>query len=140
MPRRPEQKKHKGIFERMKGSGIWWIRYTNEQGKRVASKVGTYSAAVKIYDQRTTEIRLGILLPHSPRRGTKFSELVTDAIKFSEKHHRASKDFKQRVEGRGTGVDRGYTEPLQVLPQHGLPRGHARRQGIRQPGQTDPAR
>jgi site-specific recombinase XerD len=98
MPRKPKQEKHKGIFERVKGSGIWWIRYTNEQGKRVASKVGTYSAAVKIYDQRTTEIRLGILLPHSPRRGTKFSELVTDAIKFSEKHHRASKDFKQRVE------------------------------------------
>ena len=97
MPRRPKQEKHKGVFERMKGSGIWWIRYTNEQGKRVSSKVGTFSAAVKVYDQRTTEIRLGILLPKSPRRGTKFSELVTDATKFSEKHHRASKDFKQRV-------------------------------------------
>lgn len=98
MPRRPKQEKHKGVFERMKGSGIWWIRYTNEQGKRVTSKVGTFSAAVRVYDQRTTEIRLGILLPKSPRRGTKFSDLVTDATKFSEKHHRASKDFKQRVE------------------------------------------
>ena len=98
MPRKPKQEKHKGIFERVKGSGIWWIRYTSEQGKRVACKVGNYSAAVKIYDQRTTEIRLGILVPNSPRRGTKFSELATDAIKFSEKHHRASKDFKQRVE------------------------------------------
>ena len=98
MPRRPKQEKHKGVFERVKGSGIWWIRYTNEQGKRVTSKVGTFSAAVRVYDQRTTEIRLGILLPKSPRRGTKFSDLVTDATKFSEKHHRASKDFKQRVE------------------------------------------
>jgi hypothetical protein len=59
--------------------------------------VGTFSAAVRIYEQRTAAIRLGILLPTSPRRGTKFSELVADAIKFSEKHHRASKDFKQRV-------------------------------------------
>ena len=97
MPRKPREEKHKGVFERVKGSNIWWIRYTDEQGKRVTSKVGTFPAAVRIYEQRTAAIRLGILLPASPRRGTKFSELVADAIKFSEKHHRASKDFKQRV-------------------------------------------
>jgi site-specific recombinase XerD len=98
MPRKPKQEKHKGVFERVKGSGIWWIRYTDEHGKRVTSKVGTFSAAVRVYEQRTTAIRVGILLPTSPRRGAKFSELVADAIKFSEKHHRASKDFKQRAE------------------------------------------
>jgi site-specific recombinase XerD len=98
MPRRPKQEKHKGVFEKVKNSGIWWIRYTNEQGKRVTSKVGNFSAAVRVYEQRTTAIRVGILLPNSPRRGTKFSELVTDANKFSEKHHRASKDFKQRAD------------------------------------------
>jgi len=98
MPRRPKQEKHKGVFEKVKNSGIWWIRYTSEQGKRVTSKVGNFSAAVRVYEQRTTAIRVGILLPNSPRRGTKFSELVTDANKFSEKHHRASKDFKQRAD------------------------------------------
>lgn len=81
----------------MKGSNIWWIRYTNEHGKRVTSKVGTFAAAVHVYEQRTAAIRLGVLLPNSPRRGVKFSELAKEAIKFSEKHHRASKDFKQRV-------------------------------------------
>ena len=79
MPRKPKQEKHKGVFEKVKNSGIWWIRYTNEQGKRVTSKVGNFSAAVRVYEQRTTAIRVGILLPNSPRRGTKFSELVTDA-------------------------------------------------------------
>jgi site-specific recombinase XerD len=97
MPRKPKNPKHRGVFERVKGSNIWWIRYTNEQGKRVAAKVGTFSAAVHVYEQRTAAIRLGVLLPNSPRRGVRFSELVADAIKFSEKHHRASKDFKQRV-------------------------------------------
>jgi site-specific recombinase XerD len=97
MPRKPKEQKHRGVFERVKGSNIWWIRYTNEQGKRVTSKVGTFAAAVHVYDQRTAAIRLGVLLPHSPRRGVKFSELVTDAIDFAEKHHRASKDFKQRA-------------------------------------------
>jgi site-specific recombinase XerD len=97
MPRKPQNQKHRGVFERVKGSNIWWIRYTNEQGKRVASKVGTFSAAVHVYEQRTAAIRLGVLLPNSPRRGVRFSELTAEAIKFSEKHHRASKDFKQRV-------------------------------------------
>lgn len=97
MPRKPRQEKRKGVFERVKGSNIWWIRYTNEQGKRVAAKVGTFSAAVHVYEQRTAAIRLGVLLPNSPRRGVRFSELAAEAIKFSEKHHRASKDFKQRV-------------------------------------------
>jgi site-specific recombinase XerD len=97
MPRKPRQEKRKGVFERVKGSNIWWIRYTNEQGKRVAAKVGTFSAAVHVYEQRTAAIRLGVLLPNSPRRGVRFSELATEAIKFSEKHHRAAKDFKQRV-------------------------------------------
>lgn len=97
MPRKPRQEKRKGIFERVKGSNIWWIRYTNEHGKRVTSKVGTFAAAVHVYEQRTAAIRLGVLLPNSPRRGVKFSELAKEAIKFSEKHHRASKDFKQRV-------------------------------------------
>jgi site-specific recombinase XerD len=97
MPRKPRQGKRKGVFERVKGSNIWWIRYTNEQGKRVAAKVGTFSAAVHVYEQRTAAIRLGVLLPNSPRRGVRFSELAAEAIKFSEKHHRASKDFKQRV-------------------------------------------
>ncbi len=97
MPRKPKEEKHIGVYERDKGSNVWWIRYTNEQGRRVAFRVGTHSAAVHVYQQRTAAIRLGVLLPGSPRRGVKFSELVADAIKFSEKHHRASKDFKQRV-------------------------------------------
>jgi hypothetical protein len=76
----------------VKGSGIWWIRYTNEQGKRVTSKVGTSSAAVRVYEQRTMAIRVGILPPTFPRRGAKSSELVADAIGFSEKHHRVTGD------------------------------------------------
>lgn len=97
MPRKPKNPKHRGVFERMKGSNIWWIRYTDEQGKRVTFKIGTFAAAVHVYEQRTAAVRLGVLLPHSPRRGVKFSELVDDAIKFAEKHHRALKDFKQRA-------------------------------------------
>jgi site-specific recombinase XerD len=98
MARRPKQGQHKGVFERPKGSGIWWIRYTSERGKRSIRKVGTFSAAVNVYEQRMAEIRLGILVPSSQRRGVRFSDLAAEAIRFSQKHHRAAKDFKQRVE------------------------------------------
>ncbi len=97
MPRKPKEQKHPGVYEKIKGSGIWWVRYINAQGKRTKAKVGTFSRAVDFYEKRKAEIRLGTLLPAVSRRGVKFSELVADAIKFSEKHHRASKDFKQRA-------------------------------------------
>lgn len=98
MPRKPKEQKHTGVFEKVKGSGIWWVRYTNAKGKRAKAKVGTFSQAVDVYEQRKAEIRLGVLLPAASRRGVKFSELVADAIKFAGTHHRAARDFKQRVE------------------------------------------
>ena len=97
MPRRPKQETHKGVFQRVKNSGVWWIRYTDEKGRRVTAKVGKYSAAVSVYEARTQAIRVGQLLPPTGRRGTKFSVIVDDAIKFSKNNHRAAKDFKQRV-------------------------------------------
>lgn len=98
MPRRPKEQKHAGVFEKIRGSGIWWVRYTNADGRRAKAKVGTFSQAVDVYEQRKAEVRLGVLLPAASRRGVKFSALVTDAIKFSDAHHRAARDFKQRVE------------------------------------------
>ena len=65
MPRKPKHEKRKGVFERVKGSGIWWVRYTDERGKRVTTKVGTFAAAARYVDRRT-EIRLGISNPSAP--------------------------------------------------------------------------
>lgn len=97
MPRKPKVRKHPGVYEKVKGSGIWWVRYTNAKGKRTKVKVGTFGNAVTFCDQRKAEIKLGVLLPSAHRRGTKFSDLVSDAIKFSEGHHRAARDFAQRA-------------------------------------------
>jgi site-specific recombinase XerD len=97
MPRKPKERKHPGVYEKVKGSGIWWVRYTNAKGKRTKVKVGAFGNAVAFYDQRKAEIKLGVLLPSAYRRGCKFSDLVADAIKFSEGHHRAARDFAQRA-------------------------------------------
>jgi len=50
--------KDRGLFERPKGSGVWWIRYTDEEGQEHREKVGPKELARSIYQQRKTEIRL----------------------------------------------------------------------------------
>ncbi len=96
MPRKPKITKHKGVYEKVADSGIWWIRYTKD-GKRVTESIGRQSDAVTIYDQRMLEIRTGKVLGVE-RRGVKFSALVEDALLFSKDHHRDARNFKQRLE------------------------------------------
>lgn len=31
----------RGIFERTKGSGIWWVRWTDTEGRKRREKAGT---------------------------------------------------------------------------------------------------
>jgi integrase len=98
MPRKPKVEKHKGVFEKVRGSGIWWIRYTRD-GRRVSESIGRHGDAVTIYQQRMTEIRVGISLSLKVgKRGIKFGEVVVDALQYSKDHHRDTKNFKQRLE------------------------------------------
>jgi integrase len=41
-------KKIRGIFERPRGSGVWWVRYVDQYGKEHREKVGMKSAAVTV--------------------------------------------------------------------------------------------
>ena len=56
-------KKQRGVFERPKGSGIWWICYFDQYGRKHREKVGMKSAAINVYHQRKTEIRQGRFEP-----------------------------------------------------------------------------
>jgi integrase len=98
MPRKLKVARHRGVYEKVKGSGIWWIRYSKD-GKRVTESIGRHGDAVQIYDQRVIEIRTGVKLGLPlGRRGIKFGTLADDAIKFSVEHHRDQRNFKQRIE------------------------------------------
>src|SRR5262245_25306171 len=82
MPRK-EPKKIRGIFERPKGSGIWWIRYADEFGKIHREKVGMRSRALEVYQQRKTEIRLGKFKPQDVKgkhNNAGFVEIVEDRV------------------------------------------------------------
>jgi len=58
--------KVRGVFERPRGSGIFWIRYW-VNGRECREKVGTKSDAIARYQQRKTEAREG-RLPSSQRQ------------------------------------------------------------------------
>lgn len=57
-----ELKLVRGVFERPKGSGIWWINfYVNGVQRR--EKVGRRSDAIDLYRIRKADARRGIKLP-----------------------------------------------------------------------------
>lgn len=45
----------RGLFERPPGSGIWWIQWSNAEGRVKREKVGTKAAARMLYAKRQTE-------------------------------------------------------------------------------------
>jgi site-specific recombinase XerD len=71
--RRPER----GVFERPLGSGIWWVRYVDDQGRLHREKVGPKALALKVYHKRRTEIQERRFFPERLRRR---EALVGDTI------------------------------------------------------------
>jgi integrase len=74
----------KGIFEKNPGSGVWWVRYADGNGKPRRETAGTKSAAITLYQKRKTEILQGRKLPENLRaKAVKFSVLAEDALTYS---------------------------------------------------------
>ena len=75
-----KEKKHRGVYEKETGSGIWWIRYTFE-GRIKREKVGRKSDAIDLYQQRKSEVRAGMKMPANMRhRGDTVATLIARAI------------------------------------------------------------
>jgi len=49
----------RGLFERPKDSGIWWVRYMGPDRGEHAERAGTKSEARALYMRRKTEIAAG---------------------------------------------------------------------------------
>jgi site-specific recombinase XerD len=87
-----EKKKIRGVFEKVPGSGIWWIQYFDAQGRRRREKAGLKSSAITLYRKRKTEVLEGKKLPERLRsKAISFSILAQDALEYS-KHHKLSYD------------------------------------------------
>ncbi len=90
--------KNRGIYEKVTGSGEWWIRYADATGRIRREKAGTKSAAIALYRKRKTEILQGKKLPETTRRRpVTFGELAQDALLHSERHKRSYHDDHSRM-------------------------------------------
>ncbi len=58
----------RGVFEKEPGSGVWWVRYTDEGGRLHREKVGPKGLAKQVYRKRKTQIREGKFFPEQIRR------------------------------------------------------------------------
>jgi integrase len=79
----------RGIFERVKGSGRWTIRYADSSGKIRYEKAGTKAMAIALYQKRKIEVLQSRKLPELARRRTiLLSELLDDACDYAARNHR----------------------------------------------------
>lgn len=85
MAKKGQDKKQRGVFEKVPGSGIWWIQYFSE-GKRKRESVGRKSDAIALYQKRKADARAGIKLPYNLRQRETLAAVIERAIKWYESH------------------------------------------------------
>jgi integrase len=82
----PSQTKTRGVYERDRGSGIWWIRWADGLGRIRRQKVGPRPLAIAAYHKRKAEAREAGLFPELYRRGIRFAELCEDFKRAKPNH------------------------------------------------------
>src|ERR1700674_1844101 len=89
----------RGVFEKVPGSGEWWICYWDTQGRKRRETAGSKSNAILLYRKRKTEALQGKKLPEKLRRATvSFTEIAKEALAYSKAHKRTYRDDVQRME------------------------------------------
>lgn len=89
----------RGVYEREKKSGIWWIRYTDVNGAKRRETVGRRSDAITLLSKRKTEKLQHAKLPETTGRSIAFGELLDDALEHSaaENGERSTHELKLKV-------------------------------------------
>lgn len=82
----------RGVFEKIKGSNVWWIRYADSTGKIRYELAGSKSTAKLLYAKRKSEALQARKLPELARRRTiLLSELLDDACDYASRNHRGTR-------------------------------------------------
>ena len=76
--------KDRGLFERPRGSGVWWIRYFDVSGREHREKVGAKSLARRLYEKRKTDVREGRFFPPERRRQIFVRDVLDDYRRYAE--------------------------------------------------------
>jgi integrase len=82
---RSDKRHPRGIFERPKDSGVWWVRYADEHGREHREKVGPKGLAGKVYQKRKNEIQERRFFPERiRRREIPLAAMIDDYLKREE--------------------------------------------------------
>jgi len=93
-----KEAKIRGVWERIPGSGVYWVRFRDVDGKLRREKAGRKSDAIDLFRKRTEERRVGVKLPENLRAvGLRFGALCDDILVFSEAHHRDQRNIVGRM-------------------------------------------
>ncbi len=93
-----EETKKRGVFEKIAGSGEWWIQYFDSQHRRRREKVGSRSKAERLVEKRRTQAREGIKMPESFRaKPVTFGKLAERALAYSKANKRSYSHDKLRM-------------------------------------------
>ena len=96
--KKQEESRPRGVWERIPGSGVYWVRFRDVDGKLRREKAGRKSDAIDLFRKRTEERRVGIKLPENLRAvGVKFGSLCDDILVFSKAHHRDQRNILARL-------------------------------------------
>src|ERR1700730_3630913 len=88
----------RGFFEKEPGSGVCWIRYFDQFGKKRREEAGSKSVAIKLYGKRKQQVLEGKKLPENFRKPSiKFSQLLDDALAYSKRIKRSYKTDVPRI-------------------------------------------
>ena len=88
----------RGIYERDKGSGTWWIRWTDRDGRKRRELAGRRSAAEKLLNKRHTQKLEGRKFPENLRtKAITFRELCEDALDYSQAENSAKQTYELRL-------------------------------------------
>ncbi|MBZ5643431.1 MAG: site-specific integrase [Acidobacteriia bacterium] len=86
------------MFEKIPGSGTWWIRYADARGCIRREKVGSLEAAEARLKIRREEAKIGIMpLLARQRRAVPFKKIADDALVYADDHKRSAKVDHSRM-------------------------------------------
>jgi site-specific recombinase XerD len=91
-----QARRERGIFERPAGSGVWWVRYADENRRVHREKVGPKALALKVYRKRKTEVTERRFFPEQIRwRDVLLSKIIDDYLKRAENTLRSYRDYER---------------------------------------------
>jgi integrase len=90
----------RGVYEKVKGSGVWWVRWTDAAGNKRRMKAGRRSDAKILLDKKKTEKLQQVNLPEKFSESILFTELLDDALEHSaaENGEQTTHELKLKVE------------------------------------------